>query len=286
MQGIVIPAKLLFSFNSSVLVLTAVTGITRGATLTADPYLVYGNANVVAWNVFFGLGYPLMNGAFALLLLTLYELVVNIEAFSKYYKFLGITKNLFITIASAEFVVTFITDMMRSYDVLSRTVELICVLYFIVWGIFLATGFLYYRNKLSKLASLQKNAARKQEAVNRLLNSSVLASILSLALSFVSLYGVISEVYKKFDRPTAWYAYQTSVRFLELGMAGIILNIVIRAEKSKWTASKIAKEVEVRSRGRTMSQDALLNSPGPKIPLANNFNNATGKDRKITPLVE
>ena len=208
--------------------------VTRALVLSIDPYGSQGIMGVIVTYVLWSVGFPIIITSYGLVLLVLFDTTKLSLAPPKY-------QNSFVAlgIMGVNFMVVSVTDVIVLLYAGSTVLIIICQTYLSLAGLAFTAGFIWVAYKIwTRVAA----TIRKDNKLKRLLALIILAVVISISLVGVQIYaavavfGIDSEA--TLSNPWPWYAMQTCLRILELGMCVVIFRLfssgTSRVNKFTW----------------------------------------------------
>jgi len=129
--------KVVINLTTTVLLFCFLIGMSRVLLLGVNAYDSGYPTNYFPRTLVFiiwGSGFPLLTGAFALVVLNLYDLAWHTKRMRKLSGFLIRLRVFFLTNVCLEFTVQLVTDILMSLNLATHQNFLVCQIYFVVWG--------------------------------------------------------------------------------------------------------------------------------------------------------
>ena len=208
--------------------------VTRALVLSIDPYGSQGIMGVIVTYVLWSVGFPIIITSYGLVLLVLFDTTKLSLVPPKY-------QNSFVAlgIMGVNFMVVSVTDVIVLLYAGSTVMIIICQTYLSVAGLAFTAGFIWVAYKIwTRVAA----TILKDNKLKRLIALIILAVVISISLVGVQIYaavavfGIDSEA--TLSNPWPWYAVETCLRILELGMCVVIFRLfssgTSRVNKFTW----------------------------------------------------
>lgn len=234
--------RVLFNSVNSLLILL---GVTRALYLFIDPYESGENLyKCPVWLVrpLFGLAFPCLTSSFSLLHIAFVE-AVKLQLGPKKLQNVRFVSSVIVL----HFVIVIVSDTTVAIHANRTELLIVCQSFFILWGIWNSAAFLYSGSRIilrerAIQRNLKLNSGNKHSGARdwktKISKVTIGTSILALSCtglqtySLFGVYGIYSKVVN--PQPWPWWAFQTSFRLVELGLAYTIAYTVLQpAAKSQ-----------------------------------------------------